>query len=74
MSDTSRFPPRMVPLTTPERARDMARWTKALSDEYAELDVTAQANAMRRESEWWLAYALTLEETSRSPAGGSSGG
>jgi hypothetical protein len=43
----------------------MGRWTKALSDEYAGLEVTAQANMMRRESEWWLAYALTLEATSR---------
>jgi hypothetical protein len=50
---------------TPEKARDMGRWTKALSDEYAGLEMTAQANTMRRESEGWLAYALTLEATSR---------
>jgi hypothetical protein len=55
--------PSLIPLMTPEKARDIARAHKWLADSYAESDMRRQSAAALRESEWWLAYALTLEAT-----------
>lgn len=73
MSDEPRSPPpgypRSVPLMAPQKARDLARMTKALSEMFAEEGMAAQSNRMLRESEWWLGYALTLEATKGKEAG-----
>ena len=50
-----------IPRVTPTRARDIARSLKSLADEYT--GMRHEANCMMRGSEWWLAYAMTLEHT-----------
>jgi hypothetical protein len=59
----SHMPP-SIPLVTPTKARDIARSLKSLADDYTEIGMHHdEANCMMRGSEWWLAYAMTMEHT-----------
>ena len=60
MSDTPEE--RRVPLMPPDKARDIARSCKFLADEYAEVGMPRQAANMLRESNWWMAYAISLAQ------------
>jgi hypothetical protein len=55
----------MIPLMTPDKARDIARALRWLSDSYAESGMRRQAMTALRDCEWWLTYALTLEATQK---------
>jgi hypothetical protein len=55
------LPPSSIPMVTPKKARGIACSLKALADEYTEIGMYDEANRMAHGSEWWLAYALTLE-------------
>lgn len=55
--------PPQVPLMTPQAARGIGRALRALSDSYTEGQMTRQAAVALRDSEWWLAYAITLAQT-----------
>ena len=58
------FPePRSVALMSPEKARDIARTLRWLSDSYAEAEMEPQSHRAFRESEWWLQYAAVLART-----------
>jgi hypothetical protein len=60
--DLDPLPPSSIPLVTPTKARDIARSLKSLADEYTKIGMHRdEANCMMRGSEWWLAYAVTLE-------------
>ena len=60
--DLGASPPSSIPLMTSTKARDIARSLKSLADEYTEIGMHHdEANCMMRGSEWWLAYAMTLE-------------
>ncbi len=59
------FPP--VPLMTPEKAGDVGRSWKALADHLASLGVPGDAGRAERQSQWWLAYAVTLAQTPPAP-------
>jgi hypothetical protein len=63
--DPNLLPPSPIPRVTPPRARGIARGLKRLADEYAENGMHHEADAMTRGSEWWLAYAVTLENEAR---------
>ena len=56
------LPTSSIPLVTPTKARDIAHSLKSLADEYTKIGMHPdEANCMMRGSEWWLAYATTLE-------------
>jgi hypothetical protein len=57
--------PFLIPLMTPDKARDIARAHKWLANSYTEANMRREAATAQRESEWWLAYALTLEATQK---------
>ena len=63
--DPSQLPPSPIPRVTPAKARDIARGLKLLADEYAEIGMRHEADAMTRGSEWWLAYAEARVEAIR---------
>jgi len=51
-----------APSLTPDKARDIARALKWLADNYADVSLTHQAEAALRDSRWWLARAVALEQ------------
>lgn len=62
------FPePRSVALMSPEKARDIARTLRWLSDSYAEAEMEPQSRRAFRESEWWLQYSLVLAQRPSEP-------
>jgi hypothetical protein len=65
MSDTPEQ--RRVPMMSAEKAREIARSAKFLADDYAEVGYARQAAAMLRESNWWMAYALSLAQGEAKP-------
>jgi hypothetical protein len=50
-----------IPLTTPERARDIARTLAGSALRLAELGAAGEARLAESRSSWWLAYALVLD-------------
>lgn len=63
MSDSFAIPPDAPAVMTPSEARDIARVHKWLAENYADHGMTAAATRSRRESDWWLAYAMVLSAT-----------
>jgi hypothetical protein len=57
-----------APLTTPERARDIAQTLAGSALRLAELGAEAEARFAKSRSTWWLDYALVLDRTSRAGA------
>jgi hypothetical protein len=53
---------RRVPIMPAEKARDIARSYKFLADDYTEVGMARQAASMLRESNWWMAYAISLAQ------------
>jgi hypothetical protein len=60
-NDLGLLPPSSIPTVTPTKARDIARSLRSLADEYTEIGMYDEADRMAHGSEWWLAYAMTLE-------------
>jgi hypothetical protein len=61
MSETPFAPdPRMPPLMTPAKARDIGRSLYGLAQSYADSGMVEAGTAAFRQSEWWLSYARTL--------------
>jgi hypothetical protein len=52
-----------VPLMAPEKAQEIARGLKWLSESYASAGMTRDANRAERDSHWWLNYAQSLAAT-----------
>jgi hypothetical protein len=48
---------------SPDKARDIARGLKWLAQSYTEAGMARDATVALRDSEWWLAYAITLAQT-----------
>jgi hypothetical protein len=61
-NDIGPLPTSFIPLMTPTKARNIAGSLKSLAEEYAGIGMHQdEADCMMRGSEWWLAYAMTLE-------------
>lgn len=52
--------PGMVPVMTPDKARDIGRAYKWLADNVTGDRLNAQARREHQESQWWLAYSIAL--------------
>jgi hypothetical protein len=59
------FLPEPVPMMTPEQARDTARSLKATADQLTTLGDVGFARVVLQQSQWYLAYAVTLSQTKR---------
>jgi hypothetical protein len=60
--DLGPLPQEGMPRATPAEARDTARAYEALADYLTEKGVSdGEAARLQRQSEWWLAYTVTLE-------------
>ena len=57
------FMPRMPPLMTAERARDIGRLHQALAEQLEAAGGTGQAAREMQKAQWWLTYAITLSQT-----------
>ena len=67
MSDVPPIVPPPVPLMSPEKARDVARAYRTLSDHLTEYGLPRQAGIALRDSQWWLTYAIALAQTKPGP-------
>ena len=52
-----------IPKMPPEKAQAIARGLKWLAQSYAEAGMTRDATSAERESQWWLAYSISLAGT-----------
>lgn len=52
-----------VPKMPPEAAQDIARGLKWLAQSYASAGMARDATRAERDSQWWLAYSLSLTQT-----------
>jgi hypothetical protein len=52
-----------IPLMEPDKAQEIARGLKWLAQSYAEAGMTRDALRADRESQWWLAYSISLAQT-----------
>ena len=55
--------PEQPQLMGPVRARNIARLYKALADQFAEAGDRWRAGIAMRDSQWWLAYSVSLQQT-----------
>ena len=60
MSDPSRS---RIPLMSPVEAQEIARGHKWLAESYANAGMTRDAQRYERDSQWWLAYSISLSQT-----------
>ncbi len=67
MSGHEPLPPSQIPLMSPDKARDIARGLRWMAVSYTEAGMTREANTAQRDSECWLAYAITLAHTEEKP-------
>ena len=68
MSDEPPFGLPMYPEMPPEKARYVARGYKALAENFAGQGIPSEANRAERQSQWWLAYSISL--ASKPPSDG----
>ena len=54
--------PEQPPLVSAIKARNVARLYKGLADALRTDGIVAEANAAERQSNWWLAYSLSLSQ------------
>jgi hypothetical protein len=54
---------RRVPKMAPEKAQEIARDLKWLAQDYAEAGMSREAQRAERDSQWWLAYSISLAAT-----------
>jgi len=52
---------------TAEEARDTARYYKGMADHMRDLGASAEANRLERQSNWWLAYSVSLASDAPKP-------
>ena len=62
MSDEPFLPPQPA-LMSAVKARNIARAHKALADLYEEAGDRMRAALAMRDSQWWMAYAISLSQT-----------
>jgi hypothetical protein len=62
MSDEAFLPPQ-PPLMSAVKARNIARSYKALADQFEEAGDRLRATLAMRDSQWWMAYAISLSQT-----------
>jgi hypothetical protein len=67
VSDEVPFSLPPAPLTTPEKARDIARDYKAWAVRLTEYGLTREVAVATRDSQWWLTYAIALAQTQKGP-------
>jgi len=60
MSDEPEFGLPMYPEMPAEQARYVARGYKALAENFAQHGIVSEANRAERQSQWWLAYSVSL--------------
>ena len=63
MSDEPFLPPQ-PPLMSPAKARDIARSCAGMANYLREQGDTGTAMILDRRSVWWMAYAISLAQTS----------
>jgi hypothetical protein len=52
----------------PERARDIGRLYRALSEQFEAASASAQAARELQKAQWWITYAITLAQTDKGDA------
>ena len=57
------LPPSSVPIMAPDKARGIARGLRWLAQSYTEAGMAREATIALPDSEWWLAYAISLAQT-----------
>jgi hypothetical protein len=61
MSDTPETS--RIPLMEAGKAQEIARGLKFLAQSYAEAGMTRDASRAASDSQWWLAYSISLAQT-----------
>ncbi len=61
MSDTEEAG--RIPLMAPDKAQDIARGLKWLAQSYAGAGMRRDAARAESDSQWWLAYSISLAQT-----------
>lgn len=52
-----------IPKMPAEKAQEIARGYKWLSQSLAEAGITREATRAERDSNWWMAYSISLAQT-----------
>lgn len=63
MNDEPFMPPQPPPLMSATKARNLARAYKGMANHLRSEGLTAEANVMERDANWWLFYAIALSQT-----------
>ncbi len=61
MSDTEEAG--RIPLMAPDKAQEIARGLKWLAQSYAEAGMRRDSARADSDSQWWLAYSISLAQT-----------
>jgi hypothetical protein len=59
-----------IPVIAPDKAQEIARGLKWLAQSYAEAGMVRDAARSERDSQWWIAYAISLSHTHKPAAEG----